>query len=156
MVYTKGHGGRGKSVGKKSISKSARAGVIFPVGRIHRFLKKGKYANRVGSGASVYLASVLEYLIAEITELAGNASKENKKKRIIPRHILIAVRNDEELNKLFRGITIAQGGVLPNIHSVLLPKNSTVKKSSAETSTAKTTEPKKAVKGSKSSPSQDL
>jgi histone H2A len=34
------------------------------------------------------------------------------------------VRNDEELSKLLAGVTIAEGGVLPNIHSVLLPKKS--------------------------------
>jgi histone H2A len=61
-------------------------------------------------------------LAAEILELAGNASRDNKKSRIIPRHIQLAVRNDEELNKLLSDVTIANGGVLPNIHSVLLPK----------------------------------
>jgi len=117
-----GKGGRGKSDGKKSVTKSAKAGLQFPVGRVGRFLKKGKYAARVGAGAPVYLASILEYLTAEILELAGNAARDNKKNRIIPRHIQLAVRNDEELNKLFGGVTIAQGGVLPNIHSVLVPK----------------------------------
>jgi histone H2A len=63
-------------------------------------------------------------LIAEIVELAGNAAADNKKKRIIPRHLQLAVRNDEELNKLFKNVTIAQGGVLPNIHQNLLPKPS--------------------------------
>ena len=116
-----GKGGRGKS-GGKSVSKSAKAGLQFPVGRMSRFLKKGKYATRVGAGAPVYLAAILEYLTAEILELAGNAARDNKKTRIIPRHIQLAVRNDEELNKLFGGVTIAQGGVLPNIHSVLIPK----------------------------------
>ena len=120
-----GKGGRGKAEGKKSQTKSSKAGLQFPVGRMGRFLKKGKYATRVGAGAPVYLAAILEYLTAEILELAGNAARDNKKSRIIPRHIQLAVRNDEELNKLFGGVTIAQGGVLPNIHSVLVPKVST-------------------------------
>jgi hypothetical protein len=54
--------------------------------------------------------------------LAGNAARDNKKTRIVPRHLQLAVRNDEELNKLLGGVTIASGGVLPNIHAVLLPK----------------------------------
>ena len=108
----------------KSNSKSSKAGLQFPVARIGRYLKKGGYATRVGAGAPVYLAAVLEYLCAEILELAGNAARDNKKARIIPRHIQLAVRNDEELNKLLGGVTIASGGVLPNIHAVLLPKKS--------------------------------
>ena len=114
---------RGKKTGK-STSRSAKAGLQFPVGRVHRHLRVGRYAARVGAGAPVYLAAVLEYLSAEILELAGNASRDNKKKRIVPRHIQLAIRNDEELNKLLGGVTIASGGVLPNIHAVLLPKKS--------------------------------
>ncbi|MGH0168202.1 UNVERIFIED_CONTAM: hypothetical protein FKN15_054002 [Acipenser sinensis] len=117
--------GRGKTGGKtraKAKTRSSRVGLQFPVGRVHRLLRKGNYAQRVGAGAPVYLAAVLEYLTAEILELAGNAARDNKKTRIIPRHLQLAVRNDEELNKLMGGVTIAQGGVLPNIQAVLLPK----------------------------------
>ena len=118
----KGKGGRGKGKGGKQQSRSSRAGLQFPVGRVARYLRKGRYAARVGGGAPVYLAAVMEYLSAEILELAGNAARDNKKARIIPRHIQLAVRNDEELSKLLGGVTIAAGGVLPNIHQVLLPK----------------------------------
>ena len=135
-----GKSGRGKADGKgKSTTKSAKAGLTFPVGRIGRYLKKGKFATRLGAGAPVYLASILEYLTAEVIELAGNAAKDNKKTRIIPRHIQLAVRNDEELNKLFGGVTIAQGGVLPNIHQVLVPKKSAA---AAEKDEAKAKSPK--------------
>lgn len=116
--------GKGGKVKGKAKSRSSRAGLQFPVGRIHRLLRKGNYAERVGAGAPVYLAAVMEYLAAEVLELAGNAARDNKKTRIIPRHLQLAIRNDEELNKLLSGVTIAQGGVLPNIQAVLLPKKS--------------------------------
>lgn len=57
-------------------------------------------------------------------ELSGNAARDNKKNRINPRHVLLAVRNDDELAKLLQGVTIASGGVLPGINPVLLPKKS--------------------------------
>ncbi|CAD5192915.1 unnamed protein product [Musa acuminata subsp. malaccensis] len=126
-------GGRGKPKASKSVSRSQKAGLQFPVGRIARFLKAGRYAERVGAGAPVYLSAVLEYLAAEasrpplplVLELAGNAARDNKKNRIIPRHIQLAVRNDEELSRLLGAVTISNGGVVPNIHQVLLPKKQT-------------------------------
>lgn len=119
-------GGKGKvgTTDKTTQSRSVKAGLTFPVGRVHRLLRKGNYAQRVGSGAPVYLTSVLEYLAAEVLELAGNAARDNRKSRIIPRHLQLAIRNDEELNRLLGHVTIAQGGVLPNIHQNLLPKKS--------------------------------
>jgi len=120
-----GGGGWGRGMGKSARpsyrSRSAKAGLQFPVGRVHRLMKE-KSRMRVGSGAPVYLAAVLEYLAAEVLELSGNASRDNRRVRIIPRHIQLAIRNDEELNKLCRDTVIADGGVIPNIHCVLLPK----------------------------------
>lgn len=119
--------GQGASQGQVALfaRRSSRAGLQFLVGRVHPLLRKGNYSERVGASAPVYLAAVLEYLTAEILELAGSAARDNKKTRIIPRHLQLAIRNDEELNKLLGRVTIAGGGgggVLPNIPAVLLPK----------------------------------
>lgn len=103
---------------------SSRAGPQFLVGHIHCLLHKGDYTERVGAGAPMYLAAVLEYLAAEVLEFAGNAALDNKKTRIIHHHLQLAIRNNEELNKLLSIMTITHGGVLPNIQVVLLPKKS--------------------------------
>ncbi|CAF0739477.1 unnamed protein product [Rotaria sordida] len=154
--------GRGKTAGSgkaraKAKTRSSRAGLQFPVGRIHRLLRRGNYAERVGAGAPVYLGAVLEYLSAEILELAGNAARDNKKTRIIPRHLQLAIRNDEELNKLLSGVTIAQGGVLPNIQAILLPKKTAeggaVSTPRETTGGAGPSKKKPADKGEKSTPS---
>ncbi|XP_062172765.1 probable histone H2A.4 [Alnus glutinosa] len=143
----KGAGGRrgGGGPKKKPVTRSVKAGLQFPVGRIGRYLKQGRYSKRVGTGAPVYLAAVLEYLAAEVLELAGNAARDNKKNRIIPRHVLLAVRNDEELGKLLSGVTIAHGGVLPNINPILLPKKTADKAAKEPKSPSRATKsPKKA------------
>merc|ERR1712243_324136 len=92
----RGAGGKVKTAQK---TKQARAGLQFPVGRILKYLKKGRYAERTAIGAAVYMTAVMEYLTAEVLQLA--------------------IRNDEELHKLLAGVTISQGGVLPNIQAVL-------------------------------------
>merc|ERR1712038_2080053 len=102
IMSGRGKSGKAKSGGSKS--RSARANLQFPVGRIHRLLKKGGYAKRIGAGAP-------EYLAAEILELAGNLARDFNVKRIKERHLTLAVRNDEELNKLLKNVTIANGGV---------------------------------------------
>lgn len=91
------------------------------------YLVAGNYAARIGVGGAVYVAAALEYLCAEILELAGNAARDNKRVRIIPRHIMWAIRNDDELQELLKDVHIASGGVVPNIHAVLLPRRTTKK-----------------------------
>jgi histone H2A len=119
----KGARGKGRPSGGSQKSRSERSGLTFPVGRISRYLREGRYTRRVAAGAPVYMAAILEYMVAEILELAGNAARDNKRQRIVPRHLMLAIRNDEELNQLFGSCIIAGGGTVPNIHSVLLPKN---------------------------------
>ena len=86
-----GKAGDAGAAAAKGGSRSSKAGLQFPVGRIHRMLKRGNYAQRVGAGAPVYLAAVLEYLAAEILELAGNAARDNKKQRYVNRPSLALV-----------------------------------------------------------------
>ncbi|CEP63406.1 histone H2AZ LALA0_S08e01728g [Lachancea lanzarotensis] len=123
----KAHGGKGKSGAKtgsnlRSTTHSARAGLQFPVGRIKRYLKRNAAGRtRVGSKSAIYMTAVLEYLTAEVLELAGNAAKDLKVKRITPRHLQLAIRGDDELDTLVRA-TIASGGVLPHINKALLLK----------------------------------
>merc|ERR1711981_556610 len=131
MGYLKKHkikmpAAKGKAKGKakttKSTSRSARAGLNFPVGRIARFLRKGRYASRVGAGAPVYLAAVLEYLTAEVLELSGNAAKSYKKSRIVPRCIFLAVKEDTELDQLLSNTVISTGGVKEHVEPFLVKK----------------------------------
>ena len=88
-------------------SNSSRCDLIFPVGRTTRYIKQGRYAHQVGIGAGIFTAAVLEYLTVEILELAGNAADEGNKKTIAPRHLQLAIRNDEELNKMMAMTTVA-------------------------------------------------
>uniref|UniRef100_A0A7E4W7H4 Histone H2A n=1 Tax=Panagrellus redivivus TaxID=6233 RepID=A0A7E4W7H4_PANRE len=104
-------------------SRSTRAGLNFPVGRVHRQLRESGYARRITGDAPVYLAAVLEYICTEILDLAGNVTYDLKKARIKPDFVNLAVRNDAELDELFKNAHIPQSTVRPHIHRALLTKH---------------------------------
>ena len=106
-------------------SKSSRAGLVMSVARVLRKLKDGQFSRRVGVMGAVYLASVLEYLVAEVLELAGNCASVYKKECVSPRCIQLSLLYDEELAQLTKGVVIPDGGVEPRIHPVLMKRGST-------------------------------
>lgn len=103
-------------------SKTARAGLVLSVPRVLERLRRGRYALKVKETAAVYVAATLEYLVAEVLELAGNCARYFKKKRVAPRHILLTLRHDKELEELTKGAIVPEGGVRPFVHPQLLPK----------------------------------
>uniref|UniRef100_A0A4W4GIF9 Histone H2A n=1 Tax=Electrophorus electricus TaxID=8005 RepID=A0A4W4GIF9_ELEEL len=76
-----------KTKGKNRTSRSGRAGLVFPIGLIHKRLRLGNFADRIGSGASVFLTGVLEYLVSEILKLAGHTATLKKSKHITLHHL---------------------------------------------------------------------
>jgi len=105
-----------------NVSKMSRmAGILFPIARVENIIRDN-YKGRIGAGTAVYLAAVLEYISAEILELTGNATVDNKEKTLKSRYLMLAIKNDEELKKLAQTIDwdILGGGIIPNIHSEVL------------------------------------
>lgn len=119
---------------RKRVSTTKRAGLVLSVSRINRRIKAGRYAKRVGLTSGVYMAAVLEYLVAEVLELAGNCARYFRKHRIFPRCIQLTLLHDKELFQLTRGAIVPQGGVKPFIHPALRPRNGQVLASDAATS----------------------
>jgi len=120
-----GEGGERDS--RLKLSKTRRAGLVMPVAKVLNGLKKGRYAPRVKVDAAVYMAASLEYVVAEVLELAGNCSKYMKRKRITPRHIQMTFLHDAELGELTKGVIVPDGGVKPNILKELLPPHQQMK-----------------------------
>jgi len=106
----------------KRVTGSAKAGLVFPVGRVYRFLKEAKLASRISAGAPVYLTAVMEYLSAEVLSIAGGYCKDARRSRITPRFITLSILNDDELHKVCGDVLIPAGGVMPHIDPALLYK----------------------------------
>ena len=102
---------KAKAGGKKITSGQERAGIIFAPARMTRLLRGKRVAERCSQLAGVFMAGALEYLVEEVLDQAGEFCREAKKKQIRPRHIMQAVRTDDELSKLCYQIQFAEGGV---------------------------------------------
>jgi len=100
-----GYGSGSRSRSAKKTAKQTKAGLLFPVTKIGNIIRQ-KYKGHVSSSASIYLAGVLEYICAELSELSGNAARENRKVVIRNRDLLVAIENDEELYKLMNKLDI--------------------------------------------------
>ena len=86
----------------------------FPISRLAKFAKRGKYSERVGQGVPVFMAGVLEYLTFELLELASNKAGENgRSKSIMPRHVMLAIKSDAEFNKFLKGAEFHSTGRMP-------------------------------------------
>eukprot|EP01059_Diplonema_ambulator_P030155 TRINITY_DN505_c0_g1_i2.p2 TRINITY_DN505_c0_g1~~TRINITY_DN505_c0_g1_i2.p2 ORF type:complete len:176 (+),score=91.14 TRINITY_DN505_c0_g1_i2:36-530(+) len=135
-----------KSASKKRASRSSKAGLTFPVARFGNLLKKGRYAKRVSSSAAVFMAAVLEYTCAELLALSAKVSERGKMHSIKPRHLCLAIREDEDLHTLLKDVTIAGGGVPVNVHGAISRKSKKGRKGlkAKDASGKKATEKKKA------------
>lgn len=107
---------------KGRVSGASRAGIVFPIGRILRYSKELDPGHRHSYKSAVYMASVLEYLIAELIESILGYSKKTKGRHIKPKHIRRAIEMDPELKTLLRDVVFPEGGVVPHINAYLLPK----------------------------------
>ena len=94
---------------------SAQKGSKFSINRIATYCKNGRYAERIGAGAPIFLAGVMEYMVFEILELAAVEAKREKKTRINPQHIMLAIKNDDELNKFFGNGDFVNAGFVPKV-----------------------------------------
>ncbi|EFB15169.1 hypothetical protein PANDA_016971, partial [Ailuropoda melanoleuca] len=86
---------------RHGLSRSMRAELQFPVSRVDRLLREGCYAQRLSSSTPVFLTGVLEYLTANILELAGQEARNHHKMRITPEHVQRALVNNQHLSCLF-------------------------------------------------------
>ena len=109
----------GRAKGQKAaptVSGNSRAGIIFSPARCNRYLKQGRYSQRFGQSAGVFMAGVLEYLCAEVLDLAHQVCTEQKKKTLQPKHLNLAFRTDQELGLLMHHATFTSSSVPVNVH----------------------------------------
>lgn len=115
------------------LAKSTRAGLIFPVGRIYRHLRKGSFAKRIRVKAAVFLTASIQYMVEEVLELAGDVSSRLNYVRVTPRHVMYACRQDTELRQFFQHVIFSQAGTMPKILPEILRKKTNKRKTTTAT-----------------------
>ncbi|XP_062940693.1 histone H2A-Bbd type 2/3 [Cynocephalus volans] len=107
-VSRKSHGRR-----RRTLSRSSRAELQFPVSHVDRLLREGGCSKRLSSSAPVFLAAVVEYLTANVLELAGKEAANCRRKRIAPQHVQRALDSNQQLQSLFQHGTEPQVEEMP-------------------------------------------
>jgi histone H3/H4 len=119
------------TISSNGSSRQGKAGIIFPPSITEKFLRNFGYSKiMVTSSAPVFLAAILDYLVAEILTLATKSAMTNKRIRITIRDLEMSIRGDVELSCLFDKLDLSfvGGGVLPYIHPYLITKKQRKKK----------------------------
>lgn len=111
----------------RRIAGSKRAEISFPVGRIKRYMKEYDPGRRYSMKSAVYMATVLEYLMAEVFDIAVPHIKPTKKRIIKPKHIRHGIETDPEFKKLLGDVILPEGGVYPHINKFLFETRPTRK-----------------------------
>lgn len=96
----------------KKGSQTRRSNLTFPV-PFFKNLLNSTLRTRVSWDAAAYLTAVVEYVGAEILELATNECRNEKLRRVSPRHVLIAIRRDVDFSEMFTGFVLG-GGYYPH------------------------------------------
>ena len=104
------HSFKNKSPSKitQNLTTSQKSGLLFNVTRVRRQLKARKICDRCTKTGCIFLTSVLQYVCAELLELAGNKAIEEKLKRILPRHLYKTLKEDKELDGLYENAIIPE------------------------------------------------
>jgi len=122
MPPKKSTGKSNKTLARRApVTGSKRADTLFPVGRCNRLIRQGRYSDRVGASAGVFMAAVLEYICGEFLEAATQVCLEKKRTILKPSHINLGAKSDECLEKLLHMCQISEGGFMSNINEALMP-----------------------------------
>jgi histone H3 len=112
-------------------SRQNKAGIIFPPSIAEKFLRDFDYSNiMVNKSAPICFAAALEYITAELLELAVIVAKDNKRVRITIRDMELGVRQDNGMDRLFKKLNLSfiGGGVTPFVHESLIVKKTRKKR----------------------------